>query len=99
MENLIILRCPKIWAHYSQIIMCFNIGTPKIINLPFGTNGKLMVSNVPIFKHFRVVLQTSCMSYWIVPVNLKRINFLTLFCAWSLKEKRKFDISASCSEF
>ena len=32
----------------------FKLGTPKIINFPFGTNGKLMVSGVPIFKHFRV---------------------------------------------
>ena len=22
-------RCPKIWAHYSLIIMCSNIGIPK----------------------------------------------------------------------
>ena len=34
--------------------MCSNIGTPKIINFPFGTNGKLMVLGVPILKHFRV---------------------------------------------
>ena len=44
----------KIWAHYSLIIMCSNIGTPKTINFPFGTNGKLMVLGVPILKHFRV---------------------------------------------
>ena len=31
--------------------MCLNIGTPKIINFPFGTNGKLMVLGVPVFKH------------------------------------------------
>ena len=48
--------CPKIWAHKSLIIMCSNIGTPKIINFPFGTNGKLMGLGVPIFKHFRVNL-------------------------------------------
>ena len=53
--KLIIFRCPKIWAHYSLIVMCSNIGTSKkIINFPFGTNGKLMVVGVPIFKHFRV---------------------------------------------
>ena len=34
--------------------MCSNIGTPKTINFPFGTNGKLMVLGVPIHKHFRV---------------------------------------------
>ena len=25
----IIFRCPKIWAHYSLIIICSSIGTPK----------------------------------------------------------------------
>ena len=34
-------------------LMCLNIGTPKIIDFPFGTNGKLMVFGVPILKHFR----------------------------------------------
>ena len=52
--KLIIFSCPKIWAHYSLIIMFSNIGTSKIINFPFGTNGKLMVSGVLIFKHFRI---------------------------------------------
>ena len=28
-------------------------GTPKTINFPFGTNGKLMVLGVAKFKHFR----------------------------------------------
>ena len=28
---------------------CLNIGTPKIIHFPFGTNGKLMVSGVQYF--------------------------------------------------
>ena len=35
-------------------MMCLTIGTPKIVNFPFGTNGKLMVLGVPILKHFRV---------------------------------------------
>ena len=52
--KLIIFRCPKIWAHSSLIIMCSNVGTPKIINFPFGANGKLMFLDVPIFKHFKV---------------------------------------------
>ena len=30
------------------------IGTPKNIDFPFGTNGKLMVLGVPIFKYFMV---------------------------------------------
>ena len=41
-------------AHYSLIIMCSYIGTPKTIIFPFGTNGKLMVLGVPVLKHFRV---------------------------------------------
>ena len=34
--------------------MCLNIRTPKNINFPFETNGKLMILGVPILKHFRV---------------------------------------------
>ena len=54
-------------AHCSLIVMCSNIGTPKIINFPLGTNGKLMVLGVPIFKHFRVIC-----------LGLLRENFLIL---------------------
>ena len=50
--KLIIFRSPKIWADYSRISMWSNIGTPKTINFPSGTNGKLMVLGVPILKHF-----------------------------------------------
>ena len=32
-------------------LMCLNIGTPKTINFPFGTNGKIIVLGVPILKH------------------------------------------------
>ena len=31
------------------------LGLLKIINFPFGTNGKLMVLGAPIFKHFRAL--------------------------------------------
>ena len=34
--------------------MCLNTGSPKSINYPFGTNGKLMGLGVPILEHFRV---------------------------------------------
>ena len=34
--------------------MFSNVGTPKIINFSFKTNGKLMVLGVPKLKHFRV---------------------------------------------
>ena len=53
--KFIIFRCPKIWAHYSLIITGLNIGTPNNHHFPFGTNGKVVVLGVPIFKHFRVV--------------------------------------------
>ena len=39
--------------------MCSIIGTPKTINFPFGTNGKLMVLGVPILKHFRGILTST----------------------------------------
>ena len=54
--KLIIFRCPKIWAHYSLIVMCLNIGTPNNHHFPFGTNEKIMVLGVPILRHFRVNL-------------------------------------------
>ena len=47
-------RCPKIWANYSLIIMCSNIGTLNNHHFPFGTNGEVVVLGVPILKHFRV---------------------------------------------
>ena len=52
--KFIILRCPKIGANYSLIIMCLSIGTPNNHHFPFGTNGKVVVLGVPILKHFRV---------------------------------------------
>ena len=53
--KFIIFRCPKIWVHYSLIMMCLNIGTPNC-HFPFGTNGKVVALGVPILKHFRVGL-------------------------------------------
>ena len=36
-------------------LKCLNIGTPKSINFPFGTNGKLIDLGVPILlTHIRV---------------------------------------------
>ena len=75
---VVIFRCPKIWAQYSLIIMCSNIGTPKIINFPFGTNGKLIVLGVPILKHFRVLFSNFVLKFchfrqksvWVALYNL-----------------------------
>ena len=48
--------------------MCLNIGTPKAINFPFDTNGKVMFLYVSVLKHFQVchVIQksTTCMFIW-----------------------------------
>ena len=47
------------WTYLSSFffntVMCLNIGTPKITNFSFGTNGKLKIIGVQIFKHFRYV--------------------------------------------
>ena len=51
-----IFQCPKIWGHCSLIIMCINIGTPKNHHFLFGTNEKVVVLGVPVFKHFRVYI-------------------------------------------
>ena len=32
-------------------LKCLSIGTPKIINFPFVSNGKLTVLCVPVFNH------------------------------------------------
>ena len=37
--------------HATGIVMCLNIGTHKIIDFPFRTNGNLIAIGVPIFKH------------------------------------------------
>ena len=52
--KFIIFRCPKIWAHYSLIIISLYIGTPNNHHFPCGTNGIVVVLGVPILKHFRV---------------------------------------------
>ena len=35
------------------------LGHLKIMNFPFGTNGKFIILGVPILKYFRVVLNES----------------------------------------
>ena len=50
-----VFKCPKICANYSIIIIGLNIGTPKNINLLFGTIENSMTLRVPILKHFRVL--------------------------------------------
>ena len=51
MENLLFLGVQKFRQITAKL---FNSGTPKTINFPFGTNGKLMVLGVPRLKLFRV---------------------------------------------
>ena len=50
-----VLRCPNIQAHYNEAVIYLNFGTPKIMNFPFGTNGKFIILGVPILKHNRVI--------------------------------------------
>ena len=40
--------------HCDLYFMVHNIGTPKTINFPFGTNEKLMVLGIPILMNFGV---------------------------------------------
>ena len=56
--KLNISRCPKFWAHYSRIVMCFNIGTLNNHHILFGTNDKGVVLGVPKLRHFRVYILT-----------------------------------------
>ena len=48
-------RVIKVIYHLGGTLEGLSIGTPKTINIPFGTNGKLMNVGIPIFKHTRVV--------------------------------------------
>ena len=57
--KFIIFRCPKIWVHYSLIIMYLNTGIPNNHHFPFRTNGKVVVLGVPILKHFTVCILKS----------------------------------------
>ena len=52
----VFLDGPIFW-HIRVIMFELHIGTPKTINFPFGTNGKLMILCVPVFKNIRVLLQ------------------------------------------
>ena len=36
--------------------MYLTFGTHKVINFPFGTNGKFIILHVPVFKHIMVHL-------------------------------------------
>ena len=56
--NLIALRMAKtLWSFGVLAALSaigLSIGTPKIINFPFGTNGKLIILGVPIFRHIKI---------------------------------------------
>ena len=54
-----VFRCPNIQAHYNEAVLCLNfLRHLKIMNFPFGTNGKFIILGVPILKHFRVYFIT-----------------------------------------
>ena len=43
--------------------MCLNIGVPKLINISFVSNGKLIILGVPIFRHCTVVFNSQWSTY------------------------------------
>ena len=52
--------CAHVFQHLCLVllrttIMCLSIGTPKSINFPFVTNGKLMIFAVLLYKHMTVL--------------------------------------------
>ena len=42
-----IFSSPNIQAHYNEAVIYLNSGTPKIMNFPFGTNGKFIIVRCP----------------------------------------------------
>ena len=50
-------------------IKCFNIGILKTTNFPFVPNGKLMVLNVPVFKHIRAASLRDCTVFYIADLH------------------------------
>ena len=64
-----LLLCILVWQNFapdhrlvlvqrSILLKCLSFGIPKIINFPFGTDGKLMVLGVPIFKN--IIVRVLC---------------------------------------
>ena len=45
-----VFRCPNIQAHYNEAVIYLNFRTPKIMNFPFGTNGKFIIFRCPNTK-------------------------------------------------
>ena len=53
MEELVSLKV-NLCTLKEAVLLCLIFGIPRIINFPFGTNGKLIILGVPILKHLRV---------------------------------------------
>ena len=49
-----IFRCFNIQEHDNEAVIYLNFGHLKMMNFPFGTNGKFIILGVPILKHIRV---------------------------------------------
>ena len=66
------------------IVVSLNFGTPKMINFPFGKNGKLTIVSVPILKHIegdicikleiRTLVCTISIPNLIIKVHYRSIN-------------------------
>ena len=46
---------PNIYEQYNYAIMYLNFGYLKIINFPFGTNGKFIILAVPIQSPYLLI--------------------------------------------
>ena len=42
-----VFMCSNIHAHYNEAVNYLKFGTPKIMNFPFGTNGKFISFRYP----------------------------------------------------
>ena len=71
-------------------MLCLNIGTPKNHHFSFGTNGKVVVLDVPILKHFRVV----CKQYSVLArkfheqANVLKVCFLNVTSKQKVRNRR-----------
>ena len=67
--------------------MCLSIGTPKIINFPFGKMENLLFLGVPILKHITVLI-----NHWahIQPQMYLSLNLFAVSFASHEKEIRRW---------
>ena len=42
-----IFSCSNTQAHYNEVVLCLNFGTPENNEFSFGTNGKFIIFRCP----------------------------------------------------